>query len=82
MIKEAFYKYVTSIFEPHLNKHCLEKIAVLFMDGHTFHIALNLSTFCSAHGIAMVALSSNPTHLMQAMEVGVFHPSKVLGDRK
>ena len=44
------------------------------MDGHSFHIPL--TTFCMNHGIDLVALFLNATHLIQPMDVAVFHTLK------
>ena len=46
------------------------------MDGHSSHISLPLSTFCMNHGIELMALFPNATHLIQPMDVPVFHTLK------
>lgn len=76
MTQETFYEYITNIFEPYLTKQGIQRPVILFMDGHSSHLSLPLSTFCINHGIEMVALIPNATHLIQPMDVAVFHTLK------
>lgn len=46
------------------------------MDGHSSHISLPLSRFCKEQGIELVALYPNATHILQPMDVAVFHSLK------
>lgn len=46
------------------------------MDGHTSHMTLTLSQFCSNNKIILVALYPNATHILQPMDVGFFKPLK------
>lgn len=45
---------------------------IVFIDGHKSPVSLNLSEFCSANQIELIALYPNSTHLTQPMDVGVF----------
>ena len=48
------------------------------MDGHKIHLTLQLSDFCSQHGIILYCLYPNATHLLQPADVSVFKPLKSL----
>lgn len=76
MTTETFYEYVANIFHPYLEKENIEKPVVLYLDGHTSHISLHLSEFCRDHGIILIALLPNSTHILQPMDVAIFHSLK------
>lgn len=76
MTQETFYEYITNIFEPWLTKKQIQRPVVFFLDGHTSHISLPLSKFCVAKQIELIALLPNATHLLQPMDVAVFHTLK------
>ena len=46
------------------------------MDGHSPHATMALSDFCFEKGIKLISLFPNTTHLMQPMDVALFHPLK------
>ncbi|XP_063215801.1 uncharacterized protein LOC134527237 [Bacillus rossius redtenbacheri] len=76
MTGEVFYEFLTNIFHPWLVKKEITLPAIIFIDGHSSHLTLNSSTFCKDHGIVLVALLPNSTHILQPMDVGVFKPLK------
>lgn len=76
MTMEAFYEYVTNVFFPWLLQKKITLPVALFLDGHTSHISLPLSTFCKDKGIILVALLPNATHVLQPLDVAVFRPVK------
>lgn len=49
---------------------------ILYVDGHSSHLTMELSDFCCAHQIELIALFPNATHIMQPMDVGFFRPLK------
>ncbi|KAF2903627.1 hypothetical protein ILUMI_02559 [Ignelater luminosus] len=49
---------------------------LFFVDGHASHLTIDLSNFCSENQIILVALYPNATHVLQPMDVAVFHPLK------
>lgn len=55
---------------------------VLFIDGHASHASLPLSQFCTEKGIELVALYPNATHILQPMDVAVFHTLKMSWKQK
>ncbi|XP_060803913.1 uncharacterized protein LOC132902523 [Amyelois transitella] len=76
MTGETFFEFISNIFNPWLNENNIEKPAILFIDGHTSHLTLQTSKFCSENGIILVALYPNATHLIQPMDVSVFRTLK------
>lgn len=64
--KEAFYEYIANCFYSWLNVLPVD----IFLDKHTSHLSLALSEFC------ILALLSNSTHPLQALDVAVFRPVK------
>lgn len=76
MTAESFYEYVTNCFYPWLVQNNIVLPIVLFVDGHASHITYHLSEFCREKGIILIALHPNATHLMQPMDVSVFHSMK------
>lgn len=51
-------------------------LLVLFLDGHSSHLSLELSEFCKENRIIIVALFPNATHILQPQDVSVFGPMK------
>lgn len=76
MTCELFYEYVSNVFHKWLNDNNIERPVILFIDGHTSHLSLPTSEFCSKNGIILVALLPNATHLLQPMDVAVFRTLK------
>lgn len=76
MTGETFYEYVSNVFYPWVISNGIELPIILFVDGHTSHMTLELSQFCSDKMIILVALHPNATHILQPMDVAVFHPLK------
>ncbi|KAJ8937533.1 hypothetical protein NQ314_011801 [Rhamnusium bicolor] len=73
---QTFYEYMSNIFYPWLISKKIVLPVILFVDGHTSHLTMELSTFCLEHGIELAALYPNATHILQPMDVAVFHPLK------
>ncbi|XP_063369793.1 uncharacterized protein LOC134658117 [Cydia amplana] len=76
MNMETFYKYVTNVFYPWVLRQKITLPVALFLDGHTSHISLPLSTFCKEKGIVLIALLPNATHILQPLDVAVFRSVK------
>lgn len=49
----------------------------LYVDGHASHLTFALSQFCKANQIELIALYPNATHILQPLDVAVFHPLKL-----
>lgn len=76
MTSESFYEYVANVFQPFLQDKNIPLPVLLFVDGHKSHLTLNISRFCSQNNIVLISLPPNSTHILQPMDVGVFHPLK------
>lgn len=74
MTSEAFYEYITNCFYPWLKNHNVEFPVILYVDGHVSHITYPLCQFCKAY--IYIALYPNSTHILQPLDIAVFHPLK------
>ena len=77
MKAETFYEYVANILHPWLLEHNVKLPVLFFVDGHTTHLTLQLSNFCSQNGIILYCLYPNATHILQPADVSVFKPLKL-----
>lgn len=75
MTADSFYNYITTKFYPWLVKNNIQFPVVLYVDGHASHLTLTLSQFCKANQLEF-ALYPNATHILQPLDVAVFHPLK------
>lgn len=76
MTGQSFYEFVANIFHPWIIANNIRLPVVLFVDGHSSHLTLELSNFCVENKIELIALYPNATHILQPMDVAVFHPLK------
>ncbi|XP_071653661.1 uncharacterized protein [Temnothorax longispinosus] len=76
MTAETFFEYVTNVFYPWLQQNNVEFPVILYVDGHSSHCTLPLSNFCREKNIELIALYPNATHILQPLDVAVFHPLK------
>ena len=76
MDQDSFTAWV-KWFNEYLTRNKIQKPVVLFMDGCTSHISLIIVEEAKSHQIFLVKLPPNSTHLLQALDVGVFAPSKM-----
>ncbi|KAE9528578.1 hypothetical protein AGLY_012153 [Aphis glycines] len=49
---------------------------ILFLDGHSSHLSLDLSEFCVDKQIHLYCLPPNATHILQLCDVSIFKPLK------
>lgn len=76
MTGETFYEFIANIFFPWVLNQKIPLPIILFVDGHRSHLTMALSNFCSENKIILIALYPNSTHILQPMDVAVFHPLK------
>lgn len=76
MTTGIFYEFISNIFHPWLIRENIPLPIILFIDGHSSHLSLHTSQFCKEHGIILVALHPNATHIIQPMDVAVFRTLK------
>lgn len=77
MTGESFFEYIANIFFPWLTENKIELPIILYVDGHTSHLTMQLSNFCSDNGIILTSLYPNSTHILQPLDVAFFHPLKM-----
>lgn len=76
MTGETFFEYVTNVLHPWIIQKNIPLPVILFLDGHKSHITKHLSEFCAGNQIELIALFPNATHILQPMDVALFHPLK------
>lgn len=76
MTAETFLQYFENVFYPYLTKKGTAFPVLVFLDGHTSHLTLELSRFCKEKQIIIVCLYPNTTHILQPLDVSVFFPLK------
>lgn len=76
-----FYEYVVNCFYPWLLEKKIEFPVILYVDSHSSHLTLQLVNFCQTNNIELVALYPNATHILQPLNVAVFHPVKTAWKR-
>lgn len=76
MTATSFLDWVRHSFHPWLVKNKIQLPVVLYLDGHSSHLTLQLSEFCRENGIELIALYPNSTHVTQPLDVAVFHAAK------
>ncbi|XP_055714403.1 uncharacterized protein LOC129808656 [Phlebotomus papatasi] len=77
MTSILFFEYVANHFYPWLQSQGIELPVVLYLDGHSSHVTLELSKFCREKGIELIRLYPNATHLMQPLDTAFFAPLKI-----
>ncbi|KAJ8950062.1 hypothetical protein NQ314_008068 [Rhamnusium bicolor] len=75
MTGQSFYEFVANIFHPWIANNVKVPVA-LFVDGHSSHLTMELSNFCVENQIELIAVYPNATHILQPLDVSVFHPLK------
>lgn len=77
MTAKIFFEYIANVFEPWLTKMKIKHPVLLYMDGHSSHMTLHLSKFCSDNEIVLLALHANATHILQPLDVAFFRTLKI-----
>ncbi|KAJ8926264.1 hypothetical protein NQ314_021385 [Rhamnusium bicolor] len=76
MNSEVFYEYIGNHLIPYLKSENIIRPVILFVDGHGSHLTQQVSQLCDNHGIVLVSLFPNTTHIMQPADVAVLTPQK------
>lgn len=76
MTSECFFEFISNVFLPYLKEEKAKFPVVVFLDGHSSHLSLELSEFCSSNQIILISLFPNATHILQPLDVAVFGPIK------
>lgn len=73
---KTFYEYVVNILFKWLQQMKTTFPVLLFLDGHTSHISLELTEFCTKHNIILISLFPNATRILQPLDRSFFGPFK------
>nr|CAI5830211.1 unnamed protein product [Callosobruchus analis] len=76
MQSKQFYEYFANVFIKFLDYQAILRPVIVFVDGHSSHLSLNLSNLCRENGIILICLPPNTTHLLQPHDVAFFYPLK------
>ena len=76
MRSETFYEYVSKVLYPFLLKSGTTFPIILFLDGHSTHLTLQLSNLCQKLKIILTCLYPNATRILQPADVAAFRPIK------
>lgn len=82
MTGPLFFEFITNVFHPWIIQKKITLPVIVFIDGHASHLTLHTSKFCDDHGIILIALFPNSTHLIPPMDVAVFRVLKEGWKRK
>lgn len=78
MNHDLFIEYLVNIFHPYLVKENVEFPVILFVDGHSSHMSLEVSKVCDALKIILICVYPNSTRMIQPADVASFKPIKSL----
>ncbi|XP_005108581.1 uncharacterized protein LOC101858516 [Aplysia californica] len=67
---EIFARWMESAFCPAVAH--LQKPVVLFADGHSTHLTLEIHEICRSHGIILYQLPSHSSHIVQPLDLTSF----------
>nr|CCA27457.1 PREDICTED: similar to conserved hypothetical protein [Albugo laibachii Nc14] len=67
-----------AIFSTVLEAQGIQKPVILILDNSSTHVYIESVNFCCEHGILMIALPANATHIFQPLDVAVFKPFKTI----
>ncbi len=73
---ELILSWFSDNFIPSINKRKVRKPVVLFVDGHTSHINLEVAKLSREENIVLYCLLEHASHLMQPCDVALFGPLK------
>ncbi|XP_063985944.1 uncharacterized protein LOC135167031 isoform X2 [Diachasmimorpha longicaudata] len=76
MTPGSFMDWIRKSFHPWLVTNGIEMPVVLYLNGHSSHLTLQLSDFCHDNGIELISIHPNYINFLQPMDVAVFHPLK------
>jgi len=72
MCEELFLDYLKNIFYPYLKKEKITFPVLLFVDGHSSHVTMQISNLCTELQIILICLYPNSTRILQPADVAAF----------
>ena len=76
MMSDSFYKYIVNVFYNWLVENRIEFPVILYSDNHSSHLTMPLAKFCQEKQIELIGLYPNSTHIIQPLDLGLFHVLK------
>ena len=76
MTGQSFYSFISKTFVPKLKEKNVQFPIVIFLDGHSYHLSIQLMQFCKENEIELIALYPNSTQVFQPLDTSVFRPLK------
>ncbi|XP_062535049.1 uncharacterized protein LOC134204243 [Armigeres subalbatus] len=73
---KTFYEYMTNCFFQWLLETKTEFPVIVFVDGHTSHVNVELAEFCMRNQIFLISLYPNSTRILQPLDRLFFGPFK------
>ena len=73
-----FFEFIANVFLPWVKEKNVHLPVILFLDGHSTHMTLQVSTFCEENNIILYLLPPNTTHILQPADVVPFKNLKSL----
>ncbi|KAL8565339.1 hypothetical protein ACOMHN_029034 [Nucella lapillus] len=67
--EEVFFTFLRDIFIPSLKS---KRPVVLFVDGHSSHHSMAISTLCEENGIILYCLKAHASHIIQPLDQAFF----------
>uniref|UniRef100_A0A336M4Q2 CSON008873 protein n=1 Tax=Culicoides sonorensis TaxID=179676 RepID=A0A336M4Q2_CULSO len=77
---ELFLHYLKNVVVKHLEQNQVERPFILFVDGHSSQIGLEVIEYCKLQDIILISLYANATWLIQPLDIGVFGPLQTMWD--
>ena len=74
----VFLEYISDVFHPYITKNQIQLPVILFIDGHSSHLTLDVYKTCEDMNIILIKLFPNATFLMQPADVSCFKSLKVI----
>nr|CCA27473.1 hypothetical protein ALNC14_136170 [Albugo laibachii Nc14] len=74
----TIFKDWLPIFSTVLEVQGIQKPVILILDNSSTHVNIESVNFCCEHGILIIALPANATHIFQPLDVAVFKPFKTI----
>ncbi|XP_021704541.1 uncharacterized protein LOC110677708 [Aedes aegypti] len=76
MTTHNFGQYIKKVFHPFLLREGVKLPMILFVDGHSSHVGVEVADLCQQLGVILVALYPNTTRITQPADVSIFKPLK------
>ena len=76
MEKGAFFLWFRDVFLKYIKDKNIEGQKVLFLDGHTFHVSIELLECSMENNVSIMKLPPHTSSFLQPCDVSVFKPLK------